>query len=117
MCRWAWLWAGIGCALGTAISMIVGNGLIMNWYYQTHIGLDMRYFWKNILKIVPGDAAADCAGHSGGQPGHRFEGYSGVLMFAVPYAALYAVCHYTFFAMDESEKELVGAVIRKMKRR
>ena len=44
---------GIGCALGTAISMIVGNGLIMNWYYQTHIGLDMRYFWKNILKIVP----------------------------------------------------------------
>ena len=47
---------------------------------------------------------------------HRFEGYSGVLMFAVPYAALYAVCLY-FFAMDESEKELVGAVIRKMKRR
>ena len=41
---------------------------------------------------------------------------SGVLMFAAPYAALYAVCLY-FFAMDESEKELVGAVIRKMKRR
>ena len=37
-------------------------------------------------------------------------------MFAAPYAALYAVCLY-FFAMDESEKELVGAVIRKLKRR
>ena len=44
---------GIGCALGTAISMIVGNGFIMNWYYQAHIGLDMVYFWKRILGIVP----------------------------------------------------------------
>ena len=42
----------IGCALGTAISMIIGNGFIMNWYYQTHIGLDMVYFWKRILGIV-----------------------------------------------------------------
>ena len=106
---------GIGCALGTAISMIVGNGLIMNWYYQTHIGLDMRYFWKNILKIVPAMLPPIVLGILAVSL-HRFEGYSGVLMFAVPYAALYAVCLY-FFAMDESEKELVGAVIRKMKRR
>lgn len=106
---------GIGCALGTAISMIVGNGFIMNWYYQTHIGLDMRYFWKNILKIVPAMLPPIALGILAVSL-HRFEGYSGVLMFAAPYAALYAVCLY-FFAMDESEKELVGAVIRKIKRR
>ena len=44
---------GVGCALGTAISMIVGNGLVMNWYYHKRIGLNMVYFWKNIVSILP----------------------------------------------------------------
>ena len=42
-----------GAAAGTAISLTVGNIFFMNWYYQTHIGLDMFYFWKNILKFIP----------------------------------------------------------------
>ena len=46
---------------------------------------------------------------------HSFEGYSGVLTFAAPYAALYAVCLYAF-AMDDSEKNMVRAVLRKVKR-
>ena len=44
---------GLGCAFGTAISLVVGNGFVMNWYYHTHIGLDMRYFWKHILALLP----------------------------------------------------------------
>ena len=105
---------GIGCALGTAISMIVGNGFIMNWYYQTHIGLDMRYFWKNILKIVPAMLPPIALGILAVSL-HSFEGYSGVLTFAAPYAALYAVCLYAF-AMDDSEKNMVRDVMRKIRR-
>ena len=59
---------GIGCALGTAISMVVGNGFIMNWYYQTHIGQDMRYFWKHILSIVPAMLPAVALGHHTQRP-------------------------------------------------
>ncbi len=86
---------GIGCALGTAISMIVGNGFIMNWYYQTHIGLDMVYFWKRILGIVR-RCSGHRAGRRGGQAAHVYTGYSGVLTFAVPYAAVYAAGLYRF---------------------
>ena len=75
---------GIGCALGTAIAMIVGNGFIMNWYYQTHIGLDMIYFWKQILRIVPAMLPAVVLGVIAVNL-HAFTGYSGVLTFAVPY--------------------------------
>lgn len=47
------LFGGIGAALGTAISLVIGNGLIMNWYYHNKVGIDIKYFWNQILKIFP----------------------------------------------------------------
>lgn len=47
------LYGGVGAALGTAISLFVGNGLIMNWYYHYRVGLDMKYFWSQILSFIP----------------------------------------------------------------
>lgn len=44
---------GIGAAIGTAIALLVGNGLIMNWYNHVKVGLDMQYFWKQILSFTP----------------------------------------------------------------
>ncbi len=46
-------YGGVGTALGTAISLLVGNGFLMNWYYHYKIGLDIKYFWSQILKFVP----------------------------------------------------------------
>ena len=46
---------------------------------------------------------------------HTFTGYSGVLTFAVPYAAIYAAGLYRF-AMDESERDMVRSVVRKIRR-
>ncbi len=43
----------IGCALGTCGSIVVGNILIMNFYYHRRVGLDMAYFWKQVLCLVP----------------------------------------------------------------
>ncbi|MEG1834487.1 MAG: oligosaccharide flippase family protein [Oscillospiraceae bacterium] len=47
------LFDGLGCAIGTAISLLIGNGLIMNIYYHKKCNLDMVYFWKNIIKFIP----------------------------------------------------------------
>lgn len=46
-------YGGIGCAMGTAIALVVGNGFLMNWYYWKKIGLDIFAFWKSILSFVP----------------------------------------------------------------
>lgn len=44
---------GTGAALGTAIALIIGNIMIMNWYYHYRVGLNMLYFWKQISGILP----------------------------------------------------------------
>lgn len=45
------VYGGVGAAVGTAISLLIGNGLIMNWYYHKKVGLDMKYFWSEIFKF------------------------------------------------------------------
>ena len=44
-------WGAIGSAFGTSLSLLVGNGFIMNWYYQTHLGINVIKFWKDVLKF------------------------------------------------------------------
>lgn len=48
------VYGAIGASIGTALSFIIGNGLIINIYYKKKIGLDVGCFWLNILKIFPG---------------------------------------------------------------
>lgn len=45
------LYGGIGAATGTAISLILGQGIILNVYYRKKVGINMIKFWKNILKM------------------------------------------------------------------
>ncbi len=47
------IYGGVGAAAGTAISLLVGNGFVMNLYNHFKVGLDMKYFWKEILKFLP----------------------------------------------------------------
>lgn len=42
----------IGAAVSTGLSMLVGNGLIMNWYYSKRIGIDLRPFWQSFLRVM-----------------------------------------------------------------
>lgn len=44
----------VGSALGTAIGLILANGIVMNIYYQKGIGMDMIFFWKNIFSLTKG---------------------------------------------------------------
>lgn len=42
-----------GAALSTAITVLVGNGIIMNIYYKKRVNVDIGLFWNGILKLVP----------------------------------------------------------------
>lgn len=50
------IWGVIGAATMTAIAMFIGNGIIMNWFYKEHIGININKFWGKIGKmlVVPG---------------------------------------------------------------
>lgn len=45
-------YGGIGVALGTAISQIVGQIIILNIYYHKKVKLNMISFWKRISKMA-----------------------------------------------------------------
>ena len=44
----------VGAAMGTAISLVLANGIIMNVFYHKALKIDMLYFWKEIGKTLPG---------------------------------------------------------------
>ena len=48
------LWGAIGAALGTCISLIIANGIVMNIYYKSKMGIDILQFWLNIGKMLLG---------------------------------------------------------------
>ena len=48
------LYGAIGSAIGTAISLILANGVVMNIYYQKKCNIDIILFWGNILKLSRG---------------------------------------------------------------
>lgn len=42
---------GTGCAFATGLSMLLGNGLVMNWFYARRIHLAIGEFWRRIGRI------------------------------------------------------------------
>jgi len=47
------MYGGIGCAIGTAIGLIIGNWFVINFYYHKVIGIDIIDFGKEILSMTP----------------------------------------------------------------
>lgn len=47
-------YGAVGSAIGTAISLVVANGLIMNIYYHKKCEIDIISFWKSIVKQARG---------------------------------------------------------------
>lgn len=105
-------YGGVGAAIGTAASLIIGNGLLMNWYYHVKVGLDMKFFWKQILNFVPAFIAPLIAGvfiSSFFNLNNPFY----FLGFGIVYVVIFCTSMW-FFGMNHYEKDLLGKPIRKL---
>lgn len=47
-------YGAIGSAIGTAFSLVVANGIVINIYYHLHCNIDIFVFWKNIIRMSVG---------------------------------------------------------------
>jgi len=56
------LYGGLGAAIGTAIALIIGNVIVMNWYYHKKVGLNIIEFSKSIISVTPALIAPAVAG-------------------------------------------------------
>lgn len=109
------LFGAVGAAVGTAISMIIGNIVFMNWYYHKRIGLNMIAFWKNIATFIPALIAPCIIGVLM----MRFVNIKNIVTLAicvVVYAAVYSISMW-FFGMNKDEKKLVLGPLNKLMKR
>lgn len=107
-------YGAVGSAIGTSISLIVANGLLMNMYYYKKCGIDIPLFWKNMMRMLPGVIPPVLFGILL----TKILPMTSFLRMAVcilMYMSVYA-CSVWLLSMNDFEKELIRSFIRKMKR-
>lgn len=102
----------MGCwapAVGYVASIVLGNGVFMNWYYQRRVGLDMGYFWRRNLPVagVSACVAALCLAGARLLP---VNGWGSFVAWGVAYTVLLAAALWRV-ALDDDERKRVAAKI------
>lgn len=108
-------YGAVGCAIGTAVSLIVANGLIMNWYYHKKCNIDILCFWKNILRMSLGMILPIIIGLLI----NKFFDLSHPVIFVVAvggYTLAYCISMW-FIGMNDYEKSLISSPILKLRER
>lgn len=106
------LYGGIGCAFATGLSMFLGNGLIMNWYYLKVTKLDIFRFWKEICKISICVVCLTLVGYVL----YNYYNVNNVAEFIigiVTYTVIYSLVVYKL-CMNLSEREKVQKIFQKI---
>lgn len=106
------VYGGVGAAIGTAASLIIGNGLLMTWYNHVKVGLDMKIFWKQILNFVPALIAPLIVGiliNNFFNLNNPFY----FLGFGIVYVVIFCTSMW-FLGMNQYEKDLLGKPIKKI---
>ena len=108
------LYGGTGCAFATGLSMLLGNGLIMNWYYLKVTKLDILSFWKEIGRISLYVICLTFIGYGL----YNYQGMDSITKFIVSitfYTVIYSFVIY-IFCMNVEEKEKVLSIFNKLRR-
>lgn len=103
-------YGGIGCAFATGLSMFIGNGLIMNWYYAKVTGLDIKEFWLQIGKISIGVLIITIIGYVM----NGLVSDANVLLYVTKiliYTLVYGLVLYKWF-MNEVERNKIDKILR-----
>ncbi len=108
-------YGGIGCAVATGFSMLMGNGFIMNWYYAKEIKLAIPSFWHQIGRISL--VVIGCL-----IPGYLINSYvypdGGIIIFGlkiISYTIVYALAIY-LLAMNSLERDKIKQIFAKFSR-
>ena len=106
-------WGAVGAAMGTAFSLLIGNGLIMNMFYHKVLHIDMKYFWKEIARtwrgfLIPAILAVfimRCV---------VFKSMKIFLICVFLFTVVYCVS-ILIFSCNEEEKSLISGMIKRKK--
>ena len=109
------LFGAIGAALGTTISLLVCNGLIMNILYHKVVGLDVLAFWSKILRLLP-TIIPPCIITSVIKKIVPMESWGMLVLEIANFVVIYIVC-ICLFGLNEAEKKQAKKAIVQLKRK
>ena len=105
-------WGGLGAAICSGISYVIGQIIIMNIYYYKVTKLDIPLFWKNIgrMSVIPVIMIL-----FGMWISSMWElmSWGRLILGILGYVMIYSAGMY-FFAMNDYEKDVVRKPVRKL---
>ena len=109
------LYGAIGATIGTAISLVLANGLLMNIYYHKACNVNVLVFWKQILRMCLGLIIPIAFGVVIYLYVDLLTVWK-LILFMIAYVVVYCVSMW-FLGINKYEKNLVLKPIRKIFRK
>ena len=110
------IWGGIGCAIAVSLALVIGQGLVMNIYYQRVQRIDIIKFWKEIVKMDFPPAILTVLFICATKQIVCISDWLSLSVGVVIYGLLFAIAM-ILFSMNEYEKNLIlKPIIRKISR-
>lgn len=106
------IWGTVGVAVGTTISLIVANGIIMNFYYKNALKIDIAMFWKNIILCFP-SLIIPCAFGLAVVYFDLLQGLASFLILVIVFSFIYFLSVY-LFGLNVTEKEIIKRIVNKI---
>ena len=109
------MYGEIGSTIGTAMALLIGNGLIINIYYHKRANINIICFWKSILRASVGLIIPIIAGILLS----TWIDQSNLIVFIsgiVGYSVIYFVSMW-FLAMNQEEKQMLTEPLKKLRKR
>lgn len=103
----------LGATVGTVISLVLGDILVMQIVYKKEIGLKLGAYYKNLLKgILPSLLITIAAGYAVKYL-LPLNGWLGFILSCLIVIAVYGICMLSF-GMNAYEKNLIFAPVKKI---
>lgn len=107
------MWGATGAALGTCISLVICNIILINIYYHKVIKLNVIRFWNNIIRqsipfIIPIVIIISVM---------HFVSITGIVIYVsliFLYVSLFGLVSY-YISMNEYEKNIINKILKKMR--
>ena len=112
LCKYGGL---IGVAGSILFVTVVGNVLPINWYFRRHVGLDIRWFWSHIARLLPSMVGPAVAAVLIAVL-VPVSGYLDILIWGCVFVVVYAVSLW-LFGMNRYERGIITGVLGKFRRR
>lgn len=101
-----------GCAISISAALIIGQGIVMNIYYEKKQGLDIKKFWKEIFKMSIFPFLIAIAAFMIFKQ-IEIQSYTMFFLYAAIFSLVYIPCFW-IFSMNDYERQLIKEPIKKL---